>query len=208
MSQEFIHTRTYVASRWSSAWWNSSDAYMRSPPASCWTRAHCVMFSCFKYWWTVFTFWLKRVAKWIAILFWTGCGIVDGGRWGGRRTYLESKNPTVVRKEIWVWWEDVHDGWEKEPRSTPAFFGRRESSSSRLYKIFICDNVADATTKLSILEKGWRLLRISGNSRPQNRSVGNAQYVHTGPAASIPSTTWRRAWMLNGQADRRLGEYW
>jgi hypothetical protein len=82
-----IHTRTYVASWRSLAWMNSSDAYMRSPPASHWTRAHCVMFSCFKYRWTVFTFWLKHVAKWIAILFSTGCRIVDKGRWGGRKTY-------------------------------------------------------------------------------------------------------------------------
>ena len=181
---------------------------MRSPPASHWTHAHCVMFSLFKYWWTVFTFRLKWVAKWIAILFSMGCGIVDEGCWGGRRIYLGSKDTMVVRKGVWVEQEDVHDRCEKEPRSTSAFFGHRESSSSRLYMIFICDNLADATMKLSILEKGWRQLQISGNSRPQNCSVGNTHYVHTGPAASIPSTTCRRPWIVNGQAERWLGEYW
>ena len=173
---------------------NSSDACMRSPPASCWTRAHCVMFFCFKYRQTVFTFWLKRVTKWIAILFSTDCGIVDEGHWGGRRTYLGSNNLMVVRKVVSVEQDnnDIH-GCEKEPHSTSAFLGHKESSSSKLYMVFICDNLADATTKLSILGKGWRQLQILGNSWPQNRSIGNAQYVHTGPATSIPSTTCRRA---------------
>ena len=212
MPSKCITTWTYVASRWSSAWVNSSDAYMVSPPASRWTRAHCVMFSRFKYRQTVFMFWLKRVTKCIAILFSTECGIVNEGRCGRRRTYLGSMNPMVVRQEVWVEQDDndVHDGCEKEPCSSSAFLGRREGSSSRLDIIFICDTLADATMKLSRLEKGWCWLQISGNSLPQNRSVGNAQYVpgYTGPAASIPSTTCRRAWIVNGQVERRPGEYW
>ena len=169
-----------------------------------------IVFSCFIYQQTVFTFWLKHVAKWIAILFSTSCGIIDEGCWGGRRTHLESNNLMAVKEGVWVEQDNnnVHDGCEKEPCSTSAFLGCRESSSSRLYMIFMCDNLVDATTKLSILEKGWHQLWIWGNSQPQNCSIGNVQYVHTGPATSIPSTTCRRAWIVNRQVERQLGEYW
>ena len=85
------------------------------------------------------------------------CGIVDEGHWGGRRTYLGSNNPMVVRKVVSVEQDDnnVHDECEKEPQSTSAFVRCRESSSLRLYMVFICDILADVTMKLSILEKRW-----------------------------------------------------
>ena len=151
----------------------------------------------------------ETCCKMIAILFSTGCRIVDEGCWGRRRTYLGSNSLMAVKKGVWVEQDNnnLHDGCEKEPHIASAIFGHRESSSLRLYMIFICDNLADAATKLSILEKRWRWLWIWGNSQPQNHSVGNAQYVHTGPAASIPSTC-RRAWIVNRQVERWLGEYW
>ena len=73
---------------------------------------------------------------------------VEGGHIGGL---------TTVRKRMdqdESYNNNVHDGCEKEPCSTSAFFGCRESSSSRLYIILICDNLADSTMKLSMLAKG------------------------------------------------------